>query len=75
MSSNIYIVKNEVRERRRQRGLSQVELAANLGVSRQTVIAIEGGRYLPSLPLAIRIAHLFDVPVEKLFCLEEEVDA
>ena len=74
MSSNIYIVKNEVRERRRQRGLSQVELAANLGVSRQTVIAIEGGRYLPSLPLAIRIARLFDVPVEKLFDLEEEVD-
>ena len=45
-------MRNQVREQRTQRGLSQAELAAALGVSRQTVISIESGRYLPSLPLA-----------------------
>jgi putative transcriptional regulator len=45
-------MRNRVREQRAQRGLSQAELAAALGVSRQTVISIENGRYLPSLPLA-----------------------
>lgn len=75
MLSTLYTMKNEVREQRRQRGLSQVELAASLNVSRQTVIAIEGGRYSPSLPLAIRIARFFDVPVEKLFDAEEETEA
>jgi putative transcriptional regulator len=45
------IRRNRVREQRAQRGLSQAELAAALGVSRQTVISIENGRYLPSLPL------------------------
>ena len=45
-------MRNRVREQRRQRGLSQAEVAAALGVSRQTVISIESGRYLPSLPLA-----------------------
>jgi putative transcriptional regulator len=47
-------------------------LAAALGVSRQTVISIENGRYLPSLPLAFRIARLFDDPLEDLFELDEE---
>lgn len=75
MSSNLYIMKNEVREQRSQRGLSQVDLAAGLGVSRQTIIAIESGRYSPSLPLAFRIAHFFDVPVDKLFDPEQEVGA
>ena len=60
-------MRNRVRERRTQRGLSQAELAAALGVSRQTVISIENGRYLPSLPLAFRIARLFAMPIEKLF--------
>jgi putative transcriptional regulator len=60
-------MRNRVREQRTQRGLSQVEVAAALGVSRQTVISIENGRYLPSLPLAFRIARLFDMPVEKMF--------
>jgi putative transcriptional regulator len=48
-------------------GMSQADLAAALGVSRQTVISIENGRYLPSLPLAFRIARLFAMPIEKLF--------
>ena len=51
--------------------MSQAELAASLGVSRQTVISIEGGRYAPSLPL--RIARVFATPVEQLFDPEEEV--
>jgi putative transcriptional regulator len=65
-------VKNSLRERRIQAGLTQVELAAALGVSRQTVISIENERYLPSLPLAFRIARLFDVPLENLFDPTEE---
>lgn len=60
-------MRNRVREQRTQRGLSQAEVAASLGVSRQTVISIENGRYLPSLPLAFRIARLFEMPVEKMF--------
>ncbi|MFZ1062891.1 MAG: helix-turn-helix transcriptional regulator [Acidimicrobiales bacterium] len=68
-------MENEVREYRRMRDLSQAELAADLGVSRQTIIAIESGRYSPSLPLAFRIARFFDVPVEKLFNPSEEVEA
>jgi putative transcriptional regulator len=52
--------------------MSQAELAAALSVSRQTVISIESGRYLPSLPLAFRIARLFDMSVDKLFDPEEE---
>jgi putative transcriptional regulator len=65
-------MRNRVRERRRERGLSQAEVAAALGVSRQTVISIESGRYLPSLPLAFRIARYFDVPVDKMFDPDEE---
>jgi putative transcriptional regulator len=75
MSSTFYIMKNEVREQRRQRALSQAELALAIGVSRQTIIAIESGRYSPSLPLAFRIARFFDQPVEKLFDPEEEAGA
>jgi len=60
-------VKNSVRDQRTEVGLTQADLAAALGVSRQTVISIENGRYLPSLPLAFRIAKLFKVPIEQLF--------
>ena len=60
-------MRNQVREQRTQREMSQADLAAALGVSRQTVISIESGRYLPSLPLAFRIARLFGMPVEKMF--------
>jgi putative transcriptional regulator len=64
-------MRNRVREQRLLRALSQAELAAALGVSRQTVISIESGRYLPSLPLAFRIAKLFDLPVDAVFALDE----
>ena len=65
-------MRNRVKEQRAARGLSQAELAAELGVSRQTVISIESGRYLPSLPLAFRIARFFEVPVDKMFDPEDE---
>ena len=60
-------MRNDVRTLRQATGLSQAALAAELGVSRQTVIAIEGGRYDPSLPLAIAIARYFATTVEEIF--------
>jgi putative transcriptional regulator len=66
-------MKNRVREARTERALSQAELAAELGVSRQTVIAIETGRYSPSLPLAFRIARFFGSTVDAVFDPSEEV--
>ena len=64
-------MKNRVREARTRWEMSQADLASVLGVSRQTVISIESGRYLPSLPLAFRIARFFEMPVEKMFDPEE----
>ena len=58
---------NEVRQLREGRGISQGQLAQELRVSRQTVNAIETGRYLPSLPLAFAIARFFGRPIEELF--------
>lgn len=60
-------MKNEVRTRREARALSQGALAEALGVSRQTINAIETGRYLPSLPLAIALARFFESSVEEVF--------
>jgi putative transcriptional regulator len=53
------------------RGLSQSDLGEALKVSRQTINAIETGRYLPSLPLALRLGQFFTTPVEHLFVLDE----
>ena len=58
---------NRLRELRGERGWSQADLAERLGVSRQTVNALETGRYDPSLPLAFRIARLFAAPIEAIF--------
>jgi putative transcriptional regulator len=60
-------VNNDIRQRRAELGVSQASLGEAVGVSRQTIIAIEAGRYLPSLPLAFGLAHYFDEPIEKLF--------
>jgi putative transcriptional regulator len=60
-------VRNDVKELRSTSGLSQAGLGQALGVSRQTVIAIERGRYDPSLPLAIKIARYFGLSVEEVF--------
>jgi putative transcriptional regulator len=64
-------VKNTLPELRAQRGWTQAELAARLGVSRQTIIAIETGRYDPSLPLAFDIAEIFRKPLEAIFLREK----
>jgi putative transcriptional regulator len=60
-------MKNDVRIRRDQEGLSQGELARELGVSRQTINSIETGRYAPSLPLALALARFFETSVEEMF--------
>jgi len=60
-------MRSDVRERRQQREWSQADLAEKLGVSRQTISAIETGKYSPSLELAFKIARLFKVRVEDIF--------
>lgn len=60
-------MKNCIRERREALGWSQTELADRLDVSRQTVHAIETGKYDPSLPLAFKLARLFNAAIESLF--------
>ena len=56
---------------RGERGWTQAELAAQAGVSRQTINSIETGRFEPSLSLALKLALLFEVPVEHLFALSD----
>ena len=63
-------MKNRIRELRAARGWSQSELGDALEVSRQTVNAIENGRYDPSLPLAFKLAVVFNAPIEVLFIPE-----
>ncbi|MEO0346393.1 MAG: helix-turn-helix transcriptional regulator [Pseudomonadota bacterium] len=66
-------VRNHVRAlRERHEGMTQQQLADALGVSRQTVIAIERGKFCPSLESALRIARLFEAPVEQVFELEAD---
>lgn len=63
-------MKNRVRVLRAEHELTQAELAAKLNVTRQTVIAIEGGKYDPSLPLAFAIARTFGKTIEEIFLAE-----
>ena len=65
-------MKNDLRVLRAQRRWSQEDLARALKVSRQTVNAIETGKYDPSLPLAFRIAELFGQPIEAIFIPVED---
>jgi putative transcriptional regulator len=65
-------VKNRLRELRAERGWSQAELGVRVGVSRQAIIAIEGERFDPSLPLAFKLARLFDLTIEDVFDPDEE---
>lgn len=67
-------MRNDVRARRLDRGLSQAELGKAMGVSRQTVNSIETGRYLPSLPLAMALATYFDTTVEEIFHVDTTVN-
>jgi putative transcriptional regulator len=63
---------NQMRELRSEQGWSQGDLGAKLEVSRQTVNAIETGKYDPSLPLAFKIARLFGRTIESIFAPDEE---
>lgn len=64
-------MKNRIRVERAERRLTQQQLAEAVGVSRQTVNAIEAGKFIPSTLLALKIARLFEKPVEAVFQLEE----
>ena len=63
-------MKNRVKELRKARGLRQEDVAALLGVSRQTVNAVESDKYGPTLALGMKLARLLETPVEELFTLE-----
>ncbi len=68
-------MENRIRHWREQAGWSQGELARRLGVSRQTINAVETDKYDPSLPLALRLSRLFGVPVPDLFIDEWEPES
>ena len=80
MESILYIisgrwtVKNRLEELRKQRGIKQEELAADMEVSRQTIGSLENGRYNPSIVLAIKLARYFGLTVEDIFIYEEEME-
>jgi putative transcriptional regulator len=65
-------VANSVKEQRRLAGLTQEDLAHAMGVSRQTIISIERGKYVPSLPLALKIARYFKCSTDDIFTIEKE---
>jgi len=67
-------MRSRVRELRLEGGLTQEEVADRVGVSRQTIISIESGRYNPSIVLAYKLARLFSESVEGLFLLAEQSD-
>jgi len=67
-------VKNVVRDLRGQHGLTQEDLAQRVGVSRQTIISIESGRYNPSIMLAHKIAQVFAQPIELVFLCQDELE-
>lgn len=64
-------MKNRIREERARLDISQAELADRTGVSRQTIFSIENGRYVPSTVLSLKIARVFEKPLEEIFQLEE----
>lgn len=65
-------MKNIIEQKRKERGMTQQQLAAALGVSRQTIISLESGKYNPSILLAHAIAGLFGAQIEDIFRFEEE---
>jgi putative transcriptional regulator len=65
-------IRNKVRELRSQQEMTQQQLAERIDLTRQTVIAIEGDKYSPSLETAFRIANVFGVPLEQVFQYQED---
>ena len=68
-------MKNNIERKRKVRGLTQSALGELLGVSRQTIISIERGRYNPSLALAFQIARVFGCTIEDIFIYDEEEES
>jgi len=67
-----WVIRNNIRKLRFYHDeMTQQQLAEKVGVTRQTIVAIEKGKYTPSLDLAFRLARAFDVPLEAVFFLEE----
>ena len=66
------LLKNKIKEYRSKNNINQEDLARALGVSRQTIISLENGRYNPSIILAYKIAKYFNSTIETIFCFEEE---
>lgn len=64
-------VKNYIRDIRTKRGITQIKMAEDLQITRQTITAIENHKYNPSLELALKLIKYFDVPLDELFVLEE----
>ena len=64
-------MKNRLYNLRKNHKYTQEELAKKLGITRQTIISIEQGKYIASLPLALKMAKIFEVPLEQIFDLEE----
>ena len=67
-------MRNRLRVLRAEKDWSQAELADRLGVSRQTANAIESGKYAPSLPLAFKVAKVFELPIEAIFQPDDETE-
>ena len=65
-------MKNRIKELRKERGITQEALAYAVGVTRQTIISLENGRYNPSIQLAFKLARYFGLTVEDVFIYEEE---
>lgn len=68
-------MKNRITELRKERSLTQQDLANLLGVTRQTIISLENGRYNPSITLAFKISRTFDLSIEDIFIYEEGDEA
>ncbi len=65
-------MKNRIKVERAEKDITQQQLADAVSVSRQTIVAIENNRFLPSTPLALKISRYFEKPVESIFILEED---
>ena len=66
-------IKNKVEKLRKEEGMTQQSLADRMGVSRQTIISLENGKYNPSIMLAYKIARTFQLSIEEVFIFEEEI--
>lgn len=66
-------MKNNIKVQRAMRSLTQEDLALAIGVTRQTILAIEKGKYIPSLDLAFKIANYFGVTVEEIFSYDDTI--